>query len=118
MPAIAPNPSPARNQRKLLLSFSAIDLPRFTNRMVAPAIGNYNSTDGHSISGSFCPFRLAGKTAEREMSAHQEKGVSDRKYRQRGYQDSGEDRQKTSGGERPAKKDTFGPRPVQMPGTH
>jgi len=52
------------------------------------------------------------------MSAHQEKGVSDRKYRQRGYQDSGEDRQKTSGGERPAKKDTFGPRPVQMPGTH
>jgi hypothetical protein len=43
--------------------------------------------------------------------------LSDRKYRQRGYQDSGEERQKTSG-EKPVRKDTFGPRPVQMPGTH
>jgi hypothetical protein len=43
--------------------------------------------------------------------------VSDRKYRQRGYQDSGEERQKPSL-ERPAKKDTFGPRPLKMPGTH
>jgi hypothetical protein len=50
--------------------------------------------------------------------------VSDRKYRQRGYQDSSADRggdqarQKAGAGERPAKKDnTFGPRPVQMPGT-
>ena len=43
--------------------------------------------------------------------------MSDRKYRQRGYQDSGEDKQKgqQSQGERPAKKDTFGPRAIQMP---
>ncbi len=45
--------------------------------------------------------------------------MSDRKYRQHGYQDSGDERQKSSGGgERPIKKDTFGPRPVHMPGTH
>jgi hypothetical protein len=44
--------------------------------------------------------------------------VSDRKYRQRGYQDSGDDRAKQSSPERPAKKDTFGPRPVHMPGSH
>lgn len=40
------------------------------------------------------------------------------KYRQRGYQDRGEDRQKKPSGERPPKRDdTFGPRPIQMPGT-
>lgn len=42
------------------------------------------------------------------------------KYRQHGYQDSGgkRERQESSErGERPARKDTFGPRPVQMPGT-
>src|SRR5947208_14929936 len=47
-------------------------------------------------------------------------GLSDRKYRQHGYQDSGGERQKPSSdrsGEGPARKDTFGPRPVQMPGT-
>ena len=43
--------------------------------------------------------------------------MSDRKYRQHGYQDSGEQRQKTAA-EKPVRKDTFGPRPVQMPGTH
>jgi len=43
--------------------------------------------------------------------------VSDRKYRQHGYQDSGEKRQERSA-EKPVKKDTFGPRPLQMPGTH
>ncbi len=43
--------------------------------------------------------------------------MSDRKYRQHGYQDSGEDRQKQSSPERPVRKDTFGPRPLQMPGT-
>jgi hypothetical protein len=45
--------------------------------------------------------------------------VSDRKYRQHGYQDRDRDegRQKPSA-DRPIKKDTFGPRPVQMPGTH
>jgi hypothetical protein len=43
--------------------------------------------------------------------------VSDRKYRQRGYQDSGENRNKAekSQGDRPPKKDTFGPRAIQMP---
>jgi hypothetical protein len=44
--------------------------------------------------------------------------VSDRKYRQRGYQDSAE-RPKSQGGgpsTRPPKKDTFGPRAIQMPG--
>jgi len=41
--------------------------------------------------------------------------VSDRKYRQRGYQDSGQPEKRSQ--EKPVKKDTFGPRPVQMPGT-
>ncbi len=42
--------------------------------------------------------------------------MSDRKYRQHGYQDSG-DKGRKSGekpGDRPARKDTFGPRPLQM----
>ncbi len=49
--------------------------------------------------------------------------MSDRKYRQHGYQDTGGERQRPSsegGGERPARKDrdnTFGPRPLNMPGT-
>ena len=47
--------------------------------------------------------------------------MSDRKYRQRGYQDRGEEKEKprglAPGG--PAKRDnTFGPRPVQMPARH
>src|SRR5690348_14596626 len=44
--------------------------------------------------------------------------LSDRKYRQHGYQDSGSEREKLSQQQRPARQDTFGPRPVQMPGTH
>jgi hypothetical protein len=44
--------------------------------------------------------------------------MSDRKYRQRGYQDTGGDKQQAPSSERPVRKDTFGPRPVQMPGTH
>lgn len=43
--------------------------------------------------------------------------MSDRKYRQHGYQDSGEQRPKQAPDQAP-RKDTFGPRPVQMPGTH
>jgi hypothetical protein len=43
--------------------------------------------------------------------------LSDRKYRQHGYQDSGGERQKPSA-ERPVRKDTFGPKPIQMAGTH
>lgn len=43
--------------------------------------------------------------------------MSDRKYRQPGYMDSGEKTEKRSG-ERPPKKDnTFGPRPLQMAAT-
>ena len=45
--------------------------------------------------------------------------MSDRKYRQHGYQDSGEKPQKSFSPQGPARKDnTYGPRPVQMPGTH
>src|SRR5438270_13791139 len=41
------------------------------------------------------------------------------KDRQHGYQDSGGERQKASENKSvPRDKDTFGPRPVQMPGTH
>ena len=45
--------------------------------------------------------------------------MSDRKYRQRGYQDSGAGPQKEKSSlERPKKQETFGPRAIQMPGTH
>ena len=45
--------------------------------------------------------------------------MSDRKYRQHGYQDSGEKSQKSFSPQGPARKDnTYGPRPVHMPGTH
>jgi len=41
------------------------------------------------------------------------------KYRQHGYQDSDRERQKpAAAAEKPARKDTFGPRPVHMTGTH
>ena len=42
--------------------------------------------------------------------------MSDRKYRQHGYQDSGDKPTKSGekSGDRPTKKDTFGPRPLQM----
>jgi predicted RNA-binding Zn-ribbon protein involved in translation (DUF1610 family) len=48
--------------------------------------------------------------------------VSDRKYRQHGYQDrsnqdGGDEARKKSSAEKPVRKDTFGPRPIQMPGT-
>lgn len=41
--------------------------------------------------------------------------MSDRKYRQRGYQDTGAKQEKRE--ERPVRQETFGPRAVQMPGT-
>ena len=47
------------------------------------------------------------------------KDLSDQKYRQRGYQDSG-GKEKKSFGEKPPKRDpdnTFGPRPLQMAAT-
>jgi len=43
--------------------------------------------------------------------------VSDRKYRQHGYQDIGKTREKQPA-EKPVKKETFGPRTLYMPGTH
>jgi hypothetical protein len=44
--------------------------------------------------------------------------LSDRKYRQHGYQDSGgSEREKTSP-HKASRKDTFGPRPVHMAATH
>ena len=52
------------------------------------------------------------------MGGGEEKQLSDRKYRQRGYQDSGNEPQKKS--ERPSvphRDLTFGPRPLNMPGT-
>src|ERR1700747_2330086 len=45
----------------------------------------------------------------------QETAMSDRKYRQHGYQDNDEKKQQKSS-EKPVRKDTFGPRPLQMPG--
>jgi hypothetical protein len=43
--------------------------------------------------------------------------MSDRKYRQRGYQDSGREREERS--QRPSPKpETFGPRTPNLPGTH
>ena len=44
--------------------------------------------------------------------------MSDRKYRQRGYQDTGDKPKfEKSESDRPVKKETFGPRAIQMPGT-
>src|SRR5436309_11448791 len=43
--------------------------------------------------------------------------MSDRKYRQRGYQDRSDETTRQKPAEKPARKDTFGPRPLQMPGT-
>jgi len=44
--------------------------------------------------------------------------MSDRKYRQRGYHDRSDETARQKPAEKPARKDdTFGPRPLQMPGT-
>jgi hypothetical protein len=43
--------------------------------------------------------------------------LSDRKYRQRGYQDSGGEQHKTVEKPAPKRDNTFGPRPLNMPGT-
>ena len=44
--------------------------------------------------------------------------MSDRKYRQHGYQDSGGKAGEKQSRDQPGKKETFGPRALQMPGTH
>lgn len=43
--------------------------------------------------------------------------MSDRKYRQRGYQDNREETREKPTNTAPKKDSTFGPRPLQMPGT-
>lgn len=62
---------------------------------------------------------LCGARQKRRMSLLVGgKVLSDRKYRQRGYQDSGKEAEKKFEKSAPAKKDnTFGPRPMNMPGT-
>lgn len=65
--------------------------------------------------------RIAGKgdNVIRVVAPVQEDRLSEQKYRQHGYQDSGKkgERPKESG-DRPPKKETFGPRALQMPGRH
>jgi len=64
---------------------------------------------------------LVKATAIAQNEAFQEAFLSDRKYRQRGYQDSGsEPRKNVEKTEKPsaARRDnTYGPRPLNMPGT-
>jgi hypothetical protein len=56
--------------------------------------------------------------AKAENEAFQEARLSDRKYRQRGYQDSSNEAQKKQEKSTAPKRDnTFGPRPLNMPGT-
>jgi predicted RNA-binding Zn-ribbon protein involved in translation (DUF1610 family) len=77
--------------------------------MLAPGVRKYN----------YAPL-VAGPRKRDNVGAPQEATLSDRKYRQRGYQDSGQPSQKREASEkleRPVKKDTFGPRAIQMPGT-
>jgi hypothetical protein len=85
----------------------------YNKRMVASAIGNYN-VDGLC---SGLPSERMFRSHSAPKCAFQRERVSDRKYRQHGYDDSGGERQKPSP-DKPVRKDTFGPRPVQMPGTH
>src|SRR5437764_5533386 len=61
---------------------------------------------------------LCGRPLKRDNESFPGLPVSDRKYRQHGYQDSGGDKQKPAQDKAPARKDTFGPRAIQMPGTH
>jgi predicted RNA-binding Zn-ribbon protein involved in translation (DUF1610 family) len=90
--------------------------------MLAPVLANYNWTRA-GRSGGAAGFQLLQAAAIAaiisRLSPWTGAAVSDRKYRQRGYQDSREEaRSKSHGsGDRPAKKDTFGPRAIQMPGT-
>jgi predicted RNA-binding Zn-ribbon protein involved in translation (DUF1610 family) len=61
---------------------------------------------------------LVQRAAKAENEAFREGPLSDRKYRQRGYQDSGNEAQKKQEKPSAPKRDlTFGPRPLNMPGT-
>ena len=66
-----------------------------------------------AISASRCPRTQAGLHA----FGRQEVRLSDRKYRQSGYQDRGEEKQVSKPQQPRAKDNTFGPRAIQMPGT-
>jgi hypothetical protein len=96
--------------------------------MVAPGLGNYNFIDKSGLTRltAFRQTRTDMRQATCDNACRERQCLPNRrftvaKYRQHGYQDSGEKREKQSSserGDRPAKKDTFGPRPLQMPGTH
>jgi hypothetical protein len=89
--------------------------------MVALAVGYYNSASTRSQRkhSHFCPptCRRSAEARQWLRTLQGRQTLSDRKYRQRGYQDTGERTPKTHSAEKPVKKDTFGPRPIQMPGT-
>ena len=86
--------------------------------MLAPSVWKYNYV---SCLGKWLNLTLVGGPAKRDnVPAPTGGNLSDRKYRQHGYQDSGQSSQKRDDSERlsrPVKKDTFGPRAIQMPGT-
>src|SRR5271154_2384462 len=86
--------------------------------MVAPAMANYNSSGAVRTPGN---HRTCGDAAEARQYRLVAGGVVSQKYRQHGYGDrdrergTGEARPKQSS-EKPVKKETFGPRAMQMPG--
>jgi hypothetical protein len=75
------------------------------------------SSASFTLSTSRDPHRLEEFLPTRDNMAWYREPFVSQKYRQHGYQDSGEKREKHST-EKPVKKETFGPRAVQMPGTH
>src|SRR5438270_5667080 len=80
--------------------------------MVAPALVNYNAA------------ALVLRTVKRENVSFRQIVpkrsccLSDRKYRQHGYQDSGAGEREKTSLQKPVRQDNFGPRRMQMAGTH
>jgi hypothetical protein len=84
--------------------------------MVAPGLGKYNSAEtAKGPRTAHVPAHLPPVRLSETMFPQQQEDPL--KYRQRGYQDRGEETQKRQSAAKPIKKDTFGPRPIQMPGT-
>jgi len=84
--------------------------------MVAPGLGKYNSAEtAKGPRTAHVPAHLPPVRLSETMFPQQQEDPL--KYRQRGYQDSGQETRKREASARPVKKDTFGPRPMQMPGT-
>src|SRR5512132_4457485 len=118
-------PKPARNHTKLLPSRSDINQPPqslSTNRMVAPAMAKYNSMALARPEWEAANYEMYLSECARSetMAPPCRSPFLSPKYRQHGYQDSGEDRQKreSPSPDRSLKRDnTFGPRAIQMPGT-